>query len=106
MKPSPEDWAREHLEDVPFEPNSRGRGNGGAPAGGASVTTATLFDPWERYIVPEFPFGVLPGVLQDYVGSQSQVIGVDASAIAMAALTTISGSLDHRFAVKMMRGGK
>jgi hypothetical protein len=105
MKPSPEDWAREHLEDVPFEPNSRGRGNGGAPAGGASVSTATLFDPWERYIVPEFPFGVLPGVLQDYVGSQSQVIGVDASAIAMAALTTISGSLDHRFAVKMMRGG-
>ena len=72
---------------------------------GGSVAAAPLFDPWERYIVPEFPFGVLPGVLQDYVGSQSLSIGVDPSAMAMSALTTIGGSLDHRFAVKMMRGG-
>ena len=79
-------------------------GGGGRP-GGASVAAATLFDPWERYIVPEFPFDILPGVLQDYVASQSRVIGVDPSAMAMSSLTAISGALDHRFAVKMMRGG-
>jgi Protein of unknown function (DUF3987) len=77
--------------------------NGGGQPGGASA--ATLFDPWEQYIVPEFPFDILPPVLQDYVGSQAEVIGVDPSAMAMSALTAASGALDHRFAVKMMRGG-
>jgi hypothetical protein len=72
---------------------------------GASVAAATLFDPWERYVVPEFPFHVLPGHLQDYVASQSTMIGCDPSAMAMCSLTAISGALDHRFAVKMMRGG-
>jgi Protein of unknown function (DUF3987) len=69
------------------------------------VAPTPLLDPWAKYIVPPFPLGVLPGVLQDYVGSQSEVLGVDPSAMAVAALTTISGALDHRFAVKMMRGG-
>jgi hypothetical protein len=66
---------------------------------------APLFDPWERYIVPDFPLQVLPPVVQSYVTSQSKVIGCDRSALAMAALTAISGALDHRFAVKMMRNG-
>jgi DNA primase len=64
-----------------------------------------IFDPWEPYIVPEFPFRILPGRLQDYVASQAELIGCDPSAMAMCALTAISGALDHRFAVKMMRGG-
>lgn len=33
------------------------------------------------------------------------MIGCDPSAMAMCSLTAISGALDHRFAVKMMRGG-
>jgi hypothetical protein len=66
---------------------------------------APLFDPWERYIVPQFPLHVLPEVVQRYVTSQSVVIGCDPSALAMAALTAFSGALDHRFAVKMMRNG-
>jgi hypothetical protein len=76
-----------------------------AGGNGASVAAAPLFDPWERYVVPEFPFHVLPGHLQDYVASQSTMIGCDPSAMAMCSLTAISGALDHRFAVKMMRGG-
>jgi hypothetical protein len=64
-----------------------------------------VFDPWERYIVPDFPLRVLPLAVQKYVTSQSVVIGCDPSALAMAALTAISGALDHRFAVKMMRSG-
>jgi hypothetical protein len=66
---------------------------------------APVFDPWERFIVPEFPLHVLPPVVQKYVTSQSVVIGCDHAALAMAALTAISGALDHRFAVKMMRNG-
>ena len=76
-----------------------------AGGNGASVAAAPLFDPWERYVVPELPFHVLPGLLQDYVASQSTMIGCDPSAMAMCSLTAISGALDHRFAVKMMRGG-
>jgi hypothetical protein len=64
-----------------------------------------LFNPWERYIVPEFPLQVLPLVVKGYVTSQAKVIGCDRSALAMSALTSISGALDHRFAVKMMRSG-
>jgi hypothetical protein len=67
--------------------------------------TVPLFNPWERYIVPEFPLHVLPSVVQGYVTSQSVVIGCDPAALAMATLTAFSGALDHRFAVKMMRNG-
>jgi hypothetical protein len=66
---------------------------------------APLFDPWERFVVPDFPLHVLPAAVRDYVTSQSVVIGCDPSAMAMAALTAISGAIDHRFAVKMMRNG-
>jgi hypothetical protein len=69
------------------------------------VSTEPVFDPWERYIVPEIPLHVLPPTVQDYVKSQAVVIGCDPSALAMAALTAFSGALDHRFAVKMMRNG-
>ena len=70
-----------------------------------AAPTGPVFDPWEKYIVPEFPLQVLPRTLQNYVTSQSVIIGCDPAALAMAALTTFSGALDHRFAVKMMRSG-
>ena len=64
-----------------------------------------LFDPWEKYIVPMFPFEVLPPIAQDYVAAQSAVIGCCASGLAMAVLATFSGALHHDFKVKMMRNG-
>ncbi|MDT4739256.1 DUF3987 domain-containing protein [Bradyrhizobium sp. WYCCWR 12699] len=76
-----------------------------ASSSSQSSGSEPLFDPWERYIVPEFPLQVLPQTVQRYVTSQSTVIGCDPAALAMAALTTFSGALDHRFAVKMMRNG-
>ena len=79
--------------------NKAKQGNGSDAASGA------LFDPWERYIVPDFPLHVLPPAVQNYVPSQATVIGCDPSALAMAVLTAFSGALDHRFAVKMMRNG-
>jgi hypothetical protein len=73
--------------------------------GGQTEQTSPLFDPWERYVTPEFPLHVLPAAINHYITSQSVVLGCDPSALAMAALTAISGALDHRFAVKMMRHG-
>jgi hypothetical protein len=87
------------------EREGRERGKSNGAGSGAQTTAAPVFDPWERYIVPEFPVRILPPTLRDYVRSQSTVIGCDPSAMAMATLTTISGALDHRFAVKMQRGG-
>jgi Protein of unknown function (DUF3987) len=66
---------------------------------------APLFDPWAQYLVPIFPFQTLPAAVRDYVATQSVVIGCDPSAMAMSVLTAISGALDHRFRVKMMRNG-
>ena len=66
---------------------------------------APLFDPWAQYLVPIFPFQTLPAAVRDYVATQSVVIGCDPSAMAMSVLTAISGALDHRFRVKMMRHG-
>jgi hypothetical protein len=77
-----------------------------APPNDQPPPAPTLFDPWERSIVPPFPFDVLPNWLQRDVASKSAVIGCDPSASAMAALVAISGALNHRFAVKMMRHGE
>jgi Protein of unknown function (DUF3987) len=79
----------------------RGQGKGN----GADAASAALFDPWERYIVPDFPLHVLPPSVRDYVPAQAAVIGCDPAALAMAVLTAFSGALDHRFAVKMMKNG-
>jgi hypothetical protein len=64
-----------------------------------------VFDPWENYIVPDFPLEILPAPIQRYVVQQSRVIGCDASALAMACLAGFSGALDHSFKIKMMRYG-
>ena len=34
----------------------------------------SVFDPWESYIVPDFPLEILPAVTQRYVVEQSRVI--------------------------------
>jgi hypothetical protein len=94
MTYGPDAYFDEHGTSEHFEP---GHSNGKA---------APLFDPWERYIVPEFPLHILPETVQRYVKSQSVLIGCDPAALAMAALTAFSGALDHRFAVKMMRNGE
>jgi hypothetical protein len=39
-----------------------------------------VFDPWQTYIVPDFPLEILPDVVRRYVVEQSRVIGCDASA--------------------------
>jgi hypothetical protein len=64
-----------------------------------------VFDPWENYIVPDFPLEILPAPIARFVTEQARVIGCDHSALAMACLAGFSGALDHRFRLKMMRHG-
>ena len=66
-------------------------------------TSGALFDPWEEFIVPAFPFDVLPGVVHDFVDRRSTAIGGDPSAMAMATLASLSGAIHHRFRVKVQR---
>jgi hypothetical protein len=69
----------------------------------ATPTGGALFDPWQEWIVPAFPLDVLPGAVRDFVATKSTAMGADPSALAMSALATVSGALDHRFKVKMLR---
>jgi hypothetical protein len=69
----------------------------------ATPTGAALFDPWQEFIAPPFPFDILPAVAQDYVGTKGLALGADPSAMAMAQLVAFSGAIHHRFRVKMMR---
>ncbi|MBG0800780.1 DUF3987 domain-containing protein [Methylocystis sp. H4A] len=64
-----------------------------------------VFDPWERYVVPDFPFEILPPDLAHFVETHSIIIGCDPSALAMCVMSALSSALDHRFALKMMRNG-
>jgi hypothetical protein len=69
----------------------------------AAPTGAVLFDPRQEFIVPAFPFDILPGVVHDFVDMKSIAMGADPSALAMATLAAFSGAIHHRFRVKMMR---
>jgi len=62
-----------------------------------------VFDPWAQYIVPTFPFDILPPLIRDYVGARSETIGCDPSAAAMTALGTFSGALHHGIVLRPMR---
>jgi Protein of unknown function (DUF3987) len=64
-----------------------------------------VFDPWEPYIVPTFPLTVLPETARTFVENQAAVTGGDISGIAMAVLATMSGALDHRCQLRMLRNG-
>src|SRR5262245_28439876 len=69
------------------------------------ATPPPVFDPWQRYIAPPFPFEILPPEVHQFVSSQGTVIGSDPSGIAMSALATFSGALHHGFQLKIQRHG-
>src|SRR5262249_46475516 len=64
-----------------------------------------VFDPWARYVVPAFPFDILPPLVQHFVSAEAAAIGCDPSALAMCTLGTFSGALHHDIALKMLRNG-
>jgi hypothetical protein len=83
--------ARKKIEDEQQQQSAR------------TAVPAPVFDPWQPYIVPQFPLDVLPSVARDFVAAQSEAIGCDISGMAMAVLATFSGAIDHRCELKMMR---
>lgn len=80
----------------------------GEAAVAVNVTTYSQpqFNPWERYMVPDFPLELLPRHLRDFVNYLSTSTGADVSACAMTALAACSGALDQEFSLKMKRSGK
>jgi hypothetical protein len=72
----------------------------------STVSPTRLFDPWEGYTVPTFPFDVLPQGVQEFIATQATIVGCDPSAMAMATLGNFSAALDHRFSLKMLRHGR
>ena len=71
----------------------------------AATGAGGLFDPWQKFVVPDFPFDVLPGDVAEFVETQAIAIGCDPSGIAMSVLATLSAALDHRFSLRLMRHG-
>ena len=71
----------------------------------ATAAAEPIFDPWDNYTVPKFPLDILPASSRLFVIEQAEVVGCDPSALAMATLANASGSLDHRFGLKLMRHG-
>jgi Protein of unknown function (DUF3987) len=70
-----------------------------------ATPTDTLLDPWSQVQLPDFPLATLPAVVRRFVERQSLIIGGCPSAMALSVLCTLSGAIDHRFKVKMMRHG-
>jgi hypothetical protein len=78
-------------------------GQGGPPSPATAKAPITVFDPWQKRTAPPFPDDVLPPLLQEYIDSQSAVIGTCQSAMAMSALTACSGALSHEFTLRQLR---
>jgi hypothetical protein len=64
-----------------------------------------VFDPWQQYVVPDFPVDILPPIARDFVCAQSEIIGCDVAGLAMSVLATFSGALHHGHALRMLRNG-
>jgi len=69
------------------------------------ATVEAVFDPWQSYIVPDFPIDVLPPMARDFACAQSEVIGCDVAGLAMSVLVAFSGALHHAHALRMLRNG-
>jgi hypothetical protein len=62
-----------------------------------------LLDPWAKHIVPAFAVDILAPVVREFVTTQAEVIGCDLSSMAMITLCAISGAINHKIRVKMIR---
>ncbi len=62
-----------------------------------ATSPASVFDPWEQFITPPWPMDVFDDVprLREYTRVMADAFGCDPAAIAMSALTTLSGAITH-----------
>lgn len=68
-------------------------------------SSGPIFDPWREVIVPELPSGLLPDTIDRFATNQSVVMGACRSAIGFAALSALSGAVNHASSLRMMRNG-
>lgn len=68
-------------------------------------SSGPIFDPWREVIVPELPSGLLPDTIDRFATNQSVVMGACRSAIGFAALSALSGAVNHATSLRMMRNG-
>lgn len=114
----PPGWAPEKLKvviDHAATYMNRTVGSGGVSAlkdeAGAPVTLPAsplcgpLFDPWREFITPLCPAGILPETVERFATGQSGIMGACRSALAMAAFAALSGAVDHRTSLRLMRHG-
>lgn len=97
----------DRIAAAPKSQSRRPNGKNGKSDCGATTPTASdsVFDPWQSFIVPSFPLDVLPEDVQQFVLTQSRVIGCDPSALAMCVLANASAAIDHRTTLRMMKYG-
>ena len=61
-------------------------------------------DPYAEFVGPEFPLEILPPTLASFVDAEHRAMGADPSAIAMAALTAVSGAIYAETRVRVGEG--
>jgi len=68
-----------------------------------SATFGEVVDLFDNMESPAFPVDLLPGVVADYARDQSELIGVDAGVIGMAAIGAMAGCIDDRIQIQPKR---
>ncbi|MCA3636076.1 MAG: DUF3987 domain-containing protein [Methylobacterium sp.] len=76
------------------------------PLPASEASSPPLFDPWREFITPLCPAGILPETVERFATGQSGIMGACRSALAMVALAALSGAVDHRTSLRLMRNGK
>jgi Protein of unknown function (DUF3987) len=69
-----------------------------------TATEPSFVDPYAEFVGPVFPFDVLPPTLARFVDAEYRAMGADPSAIAMAALTAVSGAMHAETRVRVGEG--
>jgi hypothetical protein len=64
----------------------------------------SFVDPFADFVGPDFPLEVLPPTLVKFVEEEHCAMGADPSAIAMAALTVVSGAMNAETRVRAAEG--
>jgi hypothetical protein len=73
-------------------------------AGDAPQADPSFVDPYAEFVGPEFPLEILPPTLANFVDTEHRAMGADPSAIAMAALTAVSGAMHAETQVRAGEG--
>ncbi len=69
-----------------------------------AAENGSFADPWADFVGPQFPVGMLPPTLANFVDAEHRAMGADPSALAMAAVTAVAGALHAETLVQLGNG--